>query len=341
MDISAAVDQFWAQRAGEVRSFLERQPRYEKLSEEVAYVLEKVVREKQVEYASVTFREKSLNSFCEKVLRKGYKKPLEEITDFAGVRIVYLYASDREKIESLIEKEFTIVEKVDTEDKGDIERFGYAALHYVVKLSGKSSGARYDDLRELSCELQVRTILQDAWAIVAHHLSYKQETDVPVELRRKLNALSGLFETADDQFDRLKDDRAEYKKQLRKKIKEEAGGVLDVDINLDNLATYLSSRLPDRRQSSLEGVAMLLGELSDLGYHKLEQLDDVISRGYDAVKAYEKKYPPGVSVGEKPVFAAVGVARMALKIVNWKKPPGDKMDSSEKRYMEFQHLVKK
>jgi ppGpp synthetase/RelA/SpoT-type nucleotidyltranferase len=60
---------------------------------------------------------------------------------------------------------------------------------------------RYDDLKKLVCEIQVRTVLQDAWAIIDHHLSYKQESDVPKILRRKLNSLAGLVETAHDQFD--------------------------------------------------------------------------------------------------------------------------------------------
>src|ERR1017187_5491104 len=252
MDMAAALDQFWTQRADEVRAFLERQPKYQKLSEEVAYVLERAIRNKGVEFASIGSRAKTLSSFCEKVVRKGYKKPSDEITDSAGVRVVYLYESDRKRIETLIEKEFTIVEKVDKADKTDTERFGYGALHYLVKLGKKSSGARYDDLKDLVCEIQVRTILQDAWAIVAHHLSYKQESDVPVELRRKLNALSGLFETADDQFNRLRVEREAYAEEVKKQIVEKELEFLKHDINLDNLMAYLSGRLPDRGQQDVE-----------------------------------------------------------------------------------------
>ena len=48
----------------------------------------------------------------------------------------------------------------------DVERFGYGALHYVVKVKKLHAGARYDDLKKLCCEIQTQTILQDAWAVV-------------------------------------------------------------------------------------------------------------------------------------------------------------------------------
>jgi|ERR1017187_807098 ppGpp synthetase/RelA/SpoT-type nucleotidyltranferase len=342
MDMAAALDQFWTQRADEVRAFLERQPKYQKLSEEVAYVLERAIRNKGVEFASIGSRAKTLSSFCEKVVRKGYKKPSDEITDSAGVRVVYLYESDRKRIETLIEKEFTIVEKVDKADKTDTERFGYGALHYLVKLGKKSSGARYDDLKDLVCEIQVRTILQDAWAIVAHHLSYKQESDVPVELRRKLNALSGLFETADGQFNVLKDERARYKRTVRELIRKEGAGALDGDINLDNLMAYLSGRLPDRGQQDVEGASELLVELTAHGYKKLKQLDEVFARAYDAAKAYEKKYPPSSNEGEPSVFLPVGFARACLDLTDDKYFQSRRWEEEWKQKIrEFKHLVKK
>jgi ppGpp synthetase/RelA/SpoT-type nucleotidyltranferase len=342
METSAPLDQFWSQRTEDVRAFLERHPKYEKLCEEVAYVLERAIRNKTVEYASVSFRPKTLGSFCEKVIRKAYKKPLEENTDFAGVRIVYLYASDRTKIESLIAREFAIIETIDKADKTDPERFGYGALHYLVKLKKKSSGIRYDDLKDLVCEIQVRTILQDAWAIVAHHLNYKQESDVPLELRRKLNALSGLFETADSQFDLLKDDRIAYKKKVRELIKTDKIDVLENDINLDNLIAYLLGRFPDRQLDDPESAADLLVELKRHGYNKLKQLDDIVSRAYDAAIAYEKKYPPRVMSDQEPVFTPVGMVRNCLDLVD--KKYFESRGYSEKTQVsvkEFVYLVKK
>src|SRR3954447_23257501 len=185
MDVQRAVDDLWAAQPHVIRKFLELRPRYASLGEEVAYILRTAIRRAGIEFAAITFRAKTMESFCEKVARKKNSSPLSEITDFAGVRIVYLYKSDKEKLEALIEKEFNVIEKVDTGETSDPAKFGYGALHYLINLASGSSGARYDELKNLTCEIQVRTILQDGWAIVAHHLSYKQEADVPPQLRRK------------------------------------------------------------------------------------------------------------------------------------------------------------
>jgi putative GTP pyrophosphokinase len=65
------------------------------------------------------------------------------------------------------------------------------------------SGPRYDPLKHLRFEVQVRTIVMDAGAAVSHHLDYKGGTSVPSELRKDFYALSGLFYVADQHFEVL------------------------------------------------------------------------------------------------------------------------------------------
>lgn len=336
-----ASDQLWENRPRMIRSFIEMRPHYEKLAEEVAYIFERGVRAAEIQYSSIIWRAKSLDSFCEKVIRKNYKYPLKEITDIAGVRLVFLYLTDRTEIEKMIEREFKVVEKIDKVTKEEEDRFGYGALHYLISLGKKASGARYDNLKDLICEIQVRTILQDAWATVAHHLSYKQESDVPKELRRKLNALSGLFETADDQFDQLRERRKEYKEKVKQQISTKKKDFLQSRINLDNLTEFLNWKLPERAPSNEEIVSELLTELESLGYTKLANLDRTVNLTYDAVKAHEKKYPPiDPDTEQNTVYAQVGVARAALDFVHDDRVKSYTLDW-QKRVQEFRHLIKR
>ena len=334
METSKALDQFWNDNPQLIRQFIEIRPNYEKLAEEVSYTLEKRVKSDNIEYSEITHRTKELNSFCEKAERKGYKDPIKEITDIAGVRIVFLYISDLQKIEEIIEKNFKVIYRDAKFEEEDTERFGYGALHFLVSLDKKTSGARYDDLKELLCEIQVRTTLQDSWAIVSHHLSYKKKSDIPKPLRRKLNALSGLFEIADDQFKHLRDKRKSYLEEVKKKITEEPPDFLKEEINLDNLIEYLNQRL-DHRKISRNEAANLLSELNTYGYTRFDQLNDIISRSYDAIKAYEKKY--------KKSFGPVGVVKLALWYTD-KKYMEDKKKTRSREYElrlnEFLPLVK-
>lgn len=339
MNTPDAISQLWQQQSHLLRAFLDLRPRYEKLSEEVAYILSKQLRTLGVEYAAITYRAKALDSFCDKIIRKNYNRPLEEITDFAGVRIVYLYLADCPKLEKIIEKEFTIIEKIDKVDKADPDRFGYGALHYLVRLGKTSSGARYDDLKDLICEIQVRTVLQDAWALVAHHLSYKQESDVPKEIRRKLHALSGLFETADDQFDRLRAARQEYKGRVRKEIEQQEDKSLDREIDLDNLTEFLMLRLAHRGTFPPEDVVDLISELKEFGYTKLIQIDRALGKASDALQAYERKYPPiDLETGEECSYSPVGVVRVALVFTD--KTYFQKREKDKEKISEFINLVK-
>lgn len=315
-------------------------PIHQRLCDEVKYILEKKIKSLGVEIGHLTSRAKTLASFCEKIERKSYKNPLAEITDLSGVRIVYLYASDRDSLERLVEKEFDVHEKVDKGSDQGVEKFGYGALHYIVSLKEQHAGARYDDLRGVHCEVQIRTILQDAWAIVAHHLSYKHEEDIPNELKRKLHALSGLFETVDDQFERMNHARIEYQNRVMESISSDSELSLAADVNLDSLLGYISWKFPNRKASPKESAADLLEELNQFGYKKLKDIDDAINRSWAAILASENKYPPLDEDDEPGEYIGVGLIRSALEFVDKKYLASRTFYSSQKKIAEFLALVK-
>lgn len=340
------VDLVWEQKPEFIREFHQKKPLYSLLCEEVKFILSKSLERSDLEVAAVSARAKTETSFCEKLHRKEYSEPFREITDFAGARVVFLYSIDRPNIEALIEEKFEIIEKVDKVLAVNEDKFGYGALHYLVKLKPDYIRARYKELENLVCEIQVRTILQDAWAVVAHHLSYKQESDIPPHLRRKLNALSGLFETADDQFENIRGLRAQYHKLITTKIEENEPDILNSNIDLDNLSAYLDWRLPDRKRSE-SGTAELVIELKEYNYNTLKELDDAINKTIDAVYAYEEKYPPIDSEDHniKTNYAQIGIVRNTLGFIHDEYLMRNQTDKNMlsvnvKKKLEFKNLVK-
>ncbi len=316
MEASEAIGAFWEGHAQTIREYLEKRPLYEDLAAEVAYMLKKRLAKTGIEYSAITWRAKTLDSFCEKAVRKGYKSPLEETTDIAAVRIVYLYVSDIEQIAHEIRDVFNVVEESD-KTLSESDQFGYTAVHFLVKLGTKVKGARYDDLTDLLCEIQVRTILQDAWAIVDHHLLYKRESAVPASLKRKLNALVGLFETADYQFDKINSERLRYRTDVGSKLERGEKTIIDQPLNLDNLIAYMAWKLPDRLEGSTEDCAILLNDLNSNGFQSLRQLDEAVDKANAAVLAYEEALPPmekGTSLKSK--YDQVGMLRTTMKMVN-------------------------
>jgi ppGpp synthetase/RelA/SpoT-type nucleotidyltranferase len=263
----------WVSHPHLIRSFLEFRPRYEELCREVAYILRKRINSNEIEVSAVTYRAKTLSSFLKKNERKTYSAPFDEITDLAGVRVVCLYLPDIVAIEQIIREEFVVSEKVDKLTEKASDQFGYGAIHFVVKLGSASKGARYDDLKDLSCEIQVRTVLQDAWAIIDHHLVYKKESAVPKRLQRKLNSLAGLFETADDQFQRLREERGEYVQEVRES-QNQPEQFLATEINFDSLKEYLLWKYPgEPTAASSAQLGSILETLQRAGLQELSDLE--------------------------------------------------------------------
>jgi putative GTP pyrophosphokinase len=230
------------------QKYTQLKPSYERLAHEVQFTLDKRLREAEIEFSAVSHRVKTEESVRKKIEIKSYSNPLEEVTDLAGVRIVYLYSNDFERIKEIIAKEFEVIEIVDKRSDRGIDKFGYVAVHFIVHLGEKSSGARYDDLKSLKCEIQVRTVLQDAWAIINHHLMYKQEQDVPNPLLRKVNSLAGLLETADYQFDYIRLEREQYIAE----VESNPDSLMNQEINADTLAAFLKDYFPDQPMEELD-----------------------------------------------------------------------------------------
>jgi putative GTP pyrophosphokinase len=337
------IDMIWNDNPKHIRKFHENKQMYSIMCDEVKFILTKSILSANIEVASITARTKTEASFCEKIHRKNYKDPFHEITDFSGARIVFLYASDRGKLENIIESEFKVIEKADKVQGSDVDQFGYGALHYLVKLKSDYLKARYPELENLVCEIQVRTILQDAWAVVAHHLSYKQESDIPQHLRRKLNALSGLFETADDQFETIRELRSKYQKSVSEKIENNQEESLESEIELDNLKAYLSWKFPNRKKSDSSTMSEAIHELKSFGYTTLKQLDEIIEQALEAAEAYEAKYPPyDPDEHEDTSYTQIGIVRVSLEFVDHKYLERVGISNSwQEKKLEFSHLVKR
>ena len=246
-------DEAWRNDPDIVRRSLAIRPRYSDLSNEVTYILRKRIERAGIAFASLPVRVKTLGSFLQKIERKRYQRPFDEITDVAGVRVVCLYRSGLEPVRNIVREEFEVVEELNKFDAMGADRFGYGAWHFIVELGTRSAGARYDDLRGLACEIQVRTVVQDAWAILQHHLAYKKESEVPDTIQRPLNALAGLFETADDQFESLRKQREQHRADVMSSPDPEG-----VAFDLDSFTEYLGRWFPGRQKEGYDGQLRLV-----------------------------------------------------------------------------------
>jgi putative GTP pyrophosphokinase len=167
---------------------------------------------------TLKYRVKTFDSFYEKLLRRSRENNLDEegvlITDVLGVRVVCPFVEDLTVAEETIRAAFQVEE---IERKGahlGTTEFGYSSVHLLISMPEDIHDGFHLDRRWI-CEVQLRTILQDAWAEVEHELVYKAElTPLDTKLRRKLAALNANLTLSDIIFQEIRD----YQRTMSRKL---------------------------------------------------------------------------------------------------------------------------
>jgi ppGpp synthetase/RelA/SpoT-type nucleotidyltranferase len=202
----------------------EKRATYRLLSEKTKECLSSILISKGIVPHSITSREKDPEELREKITREWEVPvaPLNGITDLAGVRIIAYFPSDVDKIVPLIEKEFNIDSKhsMDKRLSSDPAIFGYASVHFVVEFRPEILKLpEYALFDKMKCEIQVRTILQHAWAEIEHDIVYKSPGEIPFRVRRRFACLAGLLEIADREFESLRQDEMTVRQAIQSRIK--------------------------------------------------------------------------------------------------------------------------
>ena len=233
-----------------------------------------------VKIHSIESRAKSVESFARKAStladedsrRPKYPFPLTQITDMAAVRVITFMLSVLDDVDTVVRREFEIVEKLNKSQLLDDEgRLGYQSVHYIVSMKwGRRNMPEYERFKNLLAEIQVRTILQHAWAEIEHDIGYKAEAS-SIAIKRRFLSLAGMLEVADREFEAIYAADEQMKAAARESV--EAGRLSEVEITGDALKAYLDSKLgPDGRMSDWSYV-WTARRLEDLGFTTLEEVD--------------------------------------------------------------------
>lgn len=183
---------------------------YASFAEELQNIFVKILKQYKVQIAHIESRAKSPASLEGKLKQKGkkYKPLLSEITDLTGVRIVVFSLDDIDIVEKIIRKEFSVDEtkSVDKAKELKANEFGYLSKHFIVSLNNEREKLiEYSSYVGLKAEIQVRTVLQHAWAAIEHKLRYKSDVNLPEGLERELNGIAASLESQDNSFRQIID----------------------------------------------------------------------------------------------------------------------------------------
>lgn len=222
-------------------------------------------------------------------------RTLDTVTDLLGLRIITYFTEDVDRVADIITPQFTIdtTNSVDKRATLDPDRFGYLSLHYVAELNPSLTGLpEYQRYRGIKFEIQIRSILQHAWAEMQHDLGYKTEEAVPHAARRKFALAAGLLEVADDLFVNLRHELGRHQDETRATI----GGGDSADpilIDQDSLAAFVQSServaqfdalIARARNVTVQDhidpqfLGQQAGRLSALGFRSIEDLSSYLDQ---------------------------------------------------------------
>lgn len=268
-----------------VEQFSKKRQLYDDFSWEIKNILAEAIETRNLKISEIQCRAKEEKSVLKKAMTPNaqnpdepkYKNPVSEITDLAGVRVITFFPRTVNEICQLIEEEFEVIERVDHSANAQREeRLGYLSIHYLVRLgSNRNKLSEYKKFVGLTAEIQVRTVLQHAWAEIEHDIRYKSTSAIPQTLSRRFMALAGVLEMADREFEAIQTEDAALRTNARTLIGE--GRLSEVELTPDALHSYLDVRLgPDDRISDFT-YEWTIKILRGLGFQNLGQVDECIS----------------------------------------------------------------
>lgn len=161
---------------------------------------------------------------CLKKFHRKYQNRLEAdeqpyeirffISDLIGIRIVCLYEDQIALLSQMLQQHFKILDITDkiSSVESTEEFFGYKGLHMDLALNDEmASLPKYLPYADNSFEVQIRSLIQDAWSVLDHKIKYKKS--IPIDLKRRINILSALFELADREFKEIRNATIELMQQ--------------------------------------------------------------------------------------------------------------------------------
>lgn len=167
-------------------------------------------------------RVKSFNSYFSKrvkFIRDGISsgRPPLPVTDLLAIRIICPFIGDLQRVEDALQSEFEVREVEHKGAQSSFKEFGYQSTHLLLALPAELAEG-IDLLDPPVCEVQIRTILQDAWAEVEHELVYKAEfTPFDDPMKRKLAALNANLTLSDMLFQEIRDYQHQLNNELAKR----------------------------------------------------------------------------------------------------------------------------
>lgn len=204
---------------------------------------------------------------------------LHRMHDLIGIRIIVYFLSDLAIVDKEIRNSKDFEVSVDPVPKAyvfegrlasnlnldiftlEAKQSGYVSLHYLLQLRPIHYN---NDFEPIWFELQVRTLIEDAWAEIEHLLGYKPQKKTLAFVKDEFRILSNSLQAIDQHFDLLSKQLLEH--QSTSSFKE------DFPLNPENFPAVLSEVGLNCGQREIFGMIKLLYSRGIKTVHDLRSL---------------------------------------------------------------------
>lgn len=158
-------------------SYRAQRDRYEKMAREVARICGDLLGQHAIR-GNVQWRAKAPDRLLAKIQHSrfesitGVNEMLARIGDLSAARITTYVETDREKVVARLKDYFELVGEPDIKDGKSKSKF-YRATHVQLKLRPHELVGQFDNLADVSCEVQVCSMLAHVYNEIEHDLGYK------------------------------------------------------------------------------------------------------------------------------------------------------------------------
>ncbi|HIW92296.1 MAG TPA: hypothetical protein H9870_11625 [Candidatus Corynebacterium avicola] len=159
-----------------------------------------------INFDQVSVRIKDRGSYLRKLRDESNPdyNDFDSAYDVLGVRVTVFTTSEIPLLVSVMRGVFDVRSVTDKSAQTAAQGlFGYASRHVVAAIDGSTLPAlqKYDGRL---IEVQLRTVLQHAWAEFEHDVRYKNPgNELTPDVHRAFTLAAGLIEVADQQFDMI------------------------------------------------------------------------------------------------------------------------------------------
>ncbi|WP_317180677.1 GTP pyrophosphokinase [Intrasporangium sp.] len=285
-----------------VAEYRERHPRLVEATGRYIEMVQELLDDAGINYLSVSGRTKSVESFKGKAERLVdgvplHPNPIEDITDAIGVRVITYVQADVTAVADLLAQELAVLDDRDLGlETARAGRWGYTSRHLLVAVdASRVVPPAYEPLLRLAASVQLRTVLQHAWAEFEHDIRYKGSVpeEYASDLDRRFTLAAGLLELADREFSAIRDRlQVAIPAEPEPEPHEPPAGR---QIGSQDLARFLASKYSDAGWSRTDHYDWISGLLRELDITDVETLDSVLAPidSADVTARMGYKYPPG------------------------------------------------